>query len=68
MEGKNERTNNNFVGDTESDYSFGTYGLVLKSPIDAMPIVLNKLKEIPGVKIIYQRKSVGPLRIVNAEP
>lgn len=57
----------NCVGDSESDYTFGTYGLVLKSPIDAMPVILTKLREIPGVKVIYQRKSVGPLRIIDGE-
>lgn len=63
-----EKINNDCGGNSESDYSFGTYGLVLKSPIDAMPAILTKLKEISGVRIIYQRKSIGPLRIIDAEP
>ncbi|MBI0584659.1 MAG: hypothetical protein ISF22_10600 [Methanomassiliicoccus sp.] len=59
---------NDSVGEDESDYSYGKLGLVLNVPIDFMPDVLRKLREIPGVKVIYQRKSVGLLRIIDYEP
>lgn len=62
-----EKSENYYEGDSESDYSYANYGLLLKLPIDAMPVVLTKLKEIPGVRVIYQRKSVGPLRILDSE-
>jgi hypothetical protein len=43
----------------------GSLALVIKTDISRMPEIVRLVEQVPGARIVYQRTSVGRLRIIE---
>lgn len=51
--------------ETQQDETPISFALVLKCPLERVPEVKEAVRTVPGVEILYQRKSVERLEILE---
>jgi len=51
----------------DSVYPIASLAFVVNCRMDKMPIILEKVQDIDGVRIVYKRASAGRLTIVDSD-